>query len=157
MDVCPRVAVLSDGESLTRFQPGEGRDILDIVFHAQIGDVVATCTYSKLKDDQRQVAVQLAPVFILSRGAANPDGQVAFSYFVGVVRDGVILNKQAFDITTAFVGNRSRMVLPDDAPPIVVDVPLPYKGAEYEYQILVSFQLTQAELNYNQNAPSDAD
>jgi hypothetical protein len=150
MKVCPRVAVLSEAGKITRFQPGPGRDILDIDFQGDIGDIVASCEYPDVKQGLRRVTVQVAPVFVFSRGAANREPTIDFSYFVSVVRDGQILSKQQFDAQTQFIANRARVIVRDDNPPITIDIPLPYKAAEYEYEVLVGFQLTADELAYNQ-------
>jgi hypothetical protein len=147
--VCPRVAVLSEAGSLTRYVPGSGTDILDIDFQGEIADLVAQCEFPDVKGT-RQVLVQLAPVFVLSRGAANTNRKVDFTYFVSVVRNEEILSKQLFMVSSEFAGNRSRVVLKDDNPPIDIDIPLPYRAAEYEYEILVGFQLTPEELQRNQ-------
>ena len=148
-NLCPRVAALSEGTSLTRFVAGPGRDILDIDFQAEIADLVATCEYPD-RSGARTVVVQVAPVFVLSRGAANTDRRVSFTYFISVVRDEQILSKQQFQIDSGFAGNRSRVVVVDDQPPITVDIPLAFRTAEYEYEIIVGFQLTPEELAYNQ-------
>jgi hypothetical protein len=149
--VCPRVAVLSEAGSLTRFAPGGGRDILDIDFQGEIGDLIAACEYPDSKGG-RKVVVQVAPVFVLSRGAANTDRRASFTYFVSVVRNEQILSKQPYEIVWEFAGNRSRVVIKDDDPPITIDIPLPYKAAEFEYEVIVGFQLTPEELAYNQKA-----
>jgi hypothetical protein len=148
-EVCPRVAVLSEAGSLTRYVAGSGTDILDIDFQGEITDLVAQCEFPDVKGT-RQVLVQLAPVFVLSRGAANTDRKIDFAYFVSVVRNEEILSKQIFKVASEFARNRSRVVLKDDDPPIDIDIPLPYRAAEYEYEILVGFQLTPEELRRNQ-------
>jgi hypothetical protein len=151
--VCPRVAVLSEAGSLTRYVPGAGTDILDIDFQGEIADLVAQCRFPDVKGT-RQVVVQLAPVFVLNRGAANADRKIDFTYFVSVVRNEEILSKQLFEVASEFAGNRSRVVLKDDNPPINIDIPLPHRAAEYEYEILVGFQLTPEELQRNQASRS---
>lgn len=148
-NVCPRVAALSEGGSLTRFAAGPGRDILDIDFQAEIADLVSACEYPD-RSGARTVVVQVAPVFVLSRGAANTDRRASFTYFISVVRNEQILSKQQFQVDSEFVGNRSRMVIVDDDPPITIDIPLAFRTAEYEYEIIVGFQLTPEELAYNQ-------
>ena len=148
-EACPRVAVLSEAGSLTRYVRSSGTDILDIDFQGEIADLDAQCEYPD-KKATRQVLVQLAPVFVLSRGAANTDRKADFTYFVSVVRNEEILSKQLFEVSSEFADNRSRVVLKDDNPPIAVDIPLPYRAAEYEYEVLVGFQLTQEELQRNQ-------
>jgi len=149
MKVCPRVAVLTEAGTLTRFEPGPGRDILDITFQVDVGDIIASCTFSDSKEHGRRVVVQVAPVFVLDKGSANADGKAAFTYFVSVVRNGTILTKQPFDQVVEFAANRSRAIVREDTPPIEVDIPLAYKAAEYEYEVLVGIQLTADELAYN--------
>ena len=145
--VCPRVAVLSDAGSLTKFASPAGRDILDIDFQGEIADIVASCEYSDDKKN-RQVAVQVAPVFAVSRGAANTDRTAKFTYFVSVIRGEQILTKQEFETSTDFAGNRTRVVF-QDSEPVSIDIPLAYRAAEYEYEVLLGFQLTPEELDYN--------
>jgi hypothetical protein len=148
-DVCPRIAVLSEAGSLTRYARGSGTDILDIDFQGEITDLVARCEYPG-KKGPRRVVVQLAPVFVLGRGAANTDHKADFTYFVSVVRNEEILSKQLFEVSSEFPDNRSRLVLRDDDPPIAVDIPLADRAAEYAYEVLVGFQLTPEELQRNQ-------
>ncbi len=148
-EACPRVAVLSEAGSLTRYARGSGTDILDIDFQGEIADLAARCEHADRKG-VRQVLVQLAPVFVVNRGAANVDRKVDFTYFVSVVRNEEILSKQLFEVASEFADNRWRVVLKDDNPPIDIDIPLPYRAAEYEYEVLVGFQLTHEELQHNQ-------
>lgn len=151
MKVCPRVAVLTEAGALTRFQPGPGRDILDIDFQSNVGDIISSCEFpEEKKDGVRRVNVQLAPVFVFTRGAANRDPKIDFTYFVSVVRDENILMKEEFVAQTQFAPNRARVVVRDDDPSISIEIPLPYKAAEYEYEVLVGFQLSAEELAYNQ-------
>ena len=150
MKVCPRVALLSEAGTITRFQPGPGRDILDIDFQGDVGDIIASCEFPDVKDGVRRVTVQVAPVFVFTRGAANRDPTINFTYFVSVVRDEDILMKEQFAAQTQFPANRARVVVRDDDPAISIDIPLPYKAAEYEYEVLVGFQLSAEELAYNQ-------
>jgi hypothetical protein len=48
-----------------------------------------------------------------------------------------------------FPGNLTRVALRDDDPPVTVDIPLPAGRAATDYQILVGFQLSPDELEYN--------
>lgn len=146
---CPRVAVLSEAGSLTRFAPGAGRDILDVDFQGAITDLVTDCNNPDARTPA-QVIVQLAPVFTLSRGAANNDRKAEFTYFVSVVRNEEILSKQLFEVESTFAGNRSRIVVRDDNPPIMIDIPLSERNSARDYEVLVGFQLTADELQHNQ-------
>ena len=148
-EACPRVAVLSEAGSLTRYAPGAGTDILDIDFQGEIAELAARCEYTG-KAGTRRVLVQLAPVFVVNRGAAKADRKVDFTYFVSVVRNEEILSKQLFEVASEFADNRSRLILRDDNPPVAVDIPIPHRTTEYEYEVLVGFQLTPEELQRNQ-------
>lgn len=147
---CPRVAVLSDAGSLTRFAPGAGHDILDIDFEAQFGDLAAECRFRD-GDKGRSVIVSLVPVFVIDRGAANTDRTAQFTYFVSVVRNEEIRSKELFPTTAEIPANRSRTIVHDSDDPIVITIPLPWRDAQVEDEVIVGFQLTPDELAYNQN------
>jgi hypothetical protein len=147
--VCPRVAVLSEAGYLTRYRAGSGRDILDIDFDAEVRDLISECAFTTDKG-ARRVTTQVAPVFVVTRGAANTDRHATFTYFVSVVRNEQILSKQTYALSADFAENRSRVIITDDNPPISIDIPLPYRGAEREYEVILGFQLTPEELRDNQ-------
>jgi hypothetical protein len=147
---CPRVAVVNGTGSLTRFAPGSGRDLVDVDFQASIVDLVSACKDRQERNGRPVAKVLLAPVIVTDRGPANTSRQAAFAYFVSVVDgDQQILTKQTFAVSVEFTGNRSRVVLRDDDPPIVVDVPNPKGTGARSYEILVGFQLDQSEIEYN--------
>ena len=155
---CPRVAVLNSAGSLTRFAPGSGRDILDIDFQADMADVVSACRDNQTRDGRPITLVALAPVLVASRGPANRDHQARFSYFVSVIDSGQqILTKQIFPVEIDFTGNRNRVVLRDDNPLITVDVPNAKGVGARGYEILVGFQLTQDEIDYNRKRAAGGD
>jgi hypothetical protein len=155
---CPRVAVLNGAGSLTRFGPGSGRDILDVDFQAEMADVVSACRDDQKRDGRPISLVALAPVLIASRGPANHDRQARFSYFVSVIDSGQqILTKQIFPVEIDFSDNRNRVVLRDDNPPITVDVPNAKGSGARAYEILVGFQLTQDEIDYNRKRAGGGD
>ena len=150
MNVCPRVAVLSEAGKITRFRPGPGRDILDIRLsgryrrHRGLLRVSGCQTRCQARHRSGCAGVRVQP------RRRQPDPQIDFTYFVSVVNDGDILSKQQFEAQTRLHRQRSRVIVQDDDPPITIDIPLPYKAAEYEYEVLVGFQLTADELAYNQ-------
>ncbi len=155
---CPRVAVLNGAGSLTRFAPGPGRDLLDVDFQADMADLVSACRDKQAPDGKPITVVALAPVLVANRGPANRDHQARFSYFVSVVDSGQqILTKQIFPIEIDFSGNRNRVVLRDDDPPITVDVPNPKGVGARGYEILLGFQLTQDEIDYNRKRAAGGD
>jgi hypothetical protein len=147
---CPRVAIVTAAGTLTRFAPGAGRDLLDVEYRAEIADLITAC-----KDEEKAgkpvATVVLAPVIVADRGPANRDRQVGLRYFVSVVdADQRILQKASYDVPVEFSQNRDRVVIRDDDPPIVVAVPNAKGEAARGYEVLVGFQLTPDDLDYNQ-------
>jgi hypothetical protein len=146
---CPRVAVLKDAATLTQFAAPSGRDMLDVDFQAEITDSPSRCRLTK-GDKGPVVVVETTPVFVASRGPANKTRAAKFRYFVSVVgADGTILTKQEFDVAVAFEGNRRRTVHSEEDPAVTVDLPLADPRQAGTYEILLGFQLTQEQLDYN--------
>jgi hypothetical protein len=148
---CPEVMILGGAEQVVRFAPGRARDVTDIDFEAEITDVVSRCEFVKERRSATgTVVVALAPVITAARGAANESNSGRLQYFVGVLgTDGEILNKQLFVFDLPFPGNRTRIVVRDDDPPITVRAPIPGGTGEPLPRIVVGMQLTPEELEYN--------
>ena len=143
---CPRITVMQDAATLTRFA-GSGRDLLDVDYQAQMADYLAGCKYDS---GGGGVTVAVAPVIVIDRGPANHDRKASIEYFVSVVRDGTdILNKQLFATSVAFEGNRGRVVVRDDDTPIVINLAGSPAGILNAYDIVIGLQLTADELDYN--------
>lgn len=151
---CPDVAVVADASTVTRFAPGNGRDLLDVDLQAEIADLLSACKDKEKRDGNPVAKVTVAPVIVVNRGPANQNRTPRLQYFVSVVDDNQrILQKQIYDLAVTFTENSSRVVIRDDDPPIVVDVPNASAAAR-GYQILVGFQLTAEELAYNRSRGS---
>jgi hypothetical protein len=147
---CPRVAVLSDASRLTRFASETGRDLLDVDYQAEVTDLFAGCNLTENEAGESVVIIAVAPEILASRGPANKSQRADFTYFVSVVADKqTILSKETFPVSLFFDGNRSQVVYRDDNPPVTIDLPWTEAFPTKNYEILVGFQLTQADLNYN--------
>lgn len=151
---CPRVSVLADAARLTRFTTGSGQDLLDIDFQAEVTDLFAGCNVVTNEAGETVLVVAIAPQILASRGPANQSQRAAFEYFVSVIENNsTILQKQTFPVAVAFPGNRRRVVYRDDNPPVTVDLPWQEPPQSREYEILLGFQLTEADLRYNRETP----
>lgn len=147
---CPAVSVLNGADSLTRFAPGPGRDLLDVNLQADIADVVAGCDDKEERDGEPVARVAVAPVIVASRGPANREPTQRLVYFVSIVdANQQILKKDLYDVTVDFADNRNRVVIRDDDPPIIVEVPNADGIGARGFRVLVGFQLTPEELSYN--------
>jgi hypothetical protein len=148
---CPDVLVLADAATMTAFVPDRGTDVLDVDHEVAIADVLSGCKIDRSDRAHPVLTVAVAPVLVVNRGPANTDGQAAFSFFVSVVsRSDSIANKNEFPVTVTFEGNRNRVVLREDDPPVTVNIPLVGGPAPLDYEVLVGLQLTPQQLEYNQ-------
>lgn len=149
--VCPRVLVLADAATLTEFAPGRGTDLLDIDYEVEIADVLSGCRVDRGDRNTPVLTTAVAPILLVERGAANREGTASFTYFVSVVGRGeAISTKQEFPVAVRFEGNRSRLVLREDDPPVSVNIPLTGATNPLSYEIIVGLQLSEQQLAYNQ-------
>ena len=147
---CPRVSVLPEGASLTKFLPGPGRDIIDIVYQGEIRDVLRSCEYD-IDDDTNTgtVAVELFLVIGAERGAADRERRADFTYFVAITGgERTVLNKNTFDAAVAFPGNISRLTWTDDKP-MTLNIPLKAGQSGSDFEIIVGFQMSREEMEFN--------
>ncbi len=149
---CPRVLVLPEGASITKFLSGPGRDIIDIVYQGEVLDVLRSCEYD-IDDDTNAgtVAVDLSLVIGAQRGAADRERRATFTYFIAVTdQKKTVLNKNAFDAKVEFPGNRSRVTLTDAA--VNLNIPLKAGQSGSDFQIIVGFQMSREEMEFNRRA-----
>lgn len=101
--ICPQVLIIDDASHITQYAPGEGRDLLDVRFDAEIGRVNWVCEFLV---EENRVEIEVSFGMLALRGPAA-DGDVArFPYFVAVADpQGTILAKQVFAIDIQFPGN----------------------------------------------------
>ncbi len=148
--ICPRISALGDAAMLTKFAVGIGRDLTDVDHEIRIVDIRFGCQFTEDENDNPILAVAVAPVFEASRGPANSDRQAQFNYFVAIAdQQRTILNKQTFELRVAFPGNRSRVTISPDDPPVTVDIPPVPGQSGTSYHVFVGLQLTPDELQYN--------
>lgn len=148
--ICPRISALGDAAMLTKFAAGTGRDLTDVDHEIRVVDIRYGCQYTEDDDKNPVLAVAVAPVFEADRGPANTNRQARFTYFVAIADpQRTILNKQAFDLQVDFPGNRSRVTVSPDDPPVTVDIPPVPGRSGPDYHVFVGLQLTPDELEYN--------
>lgn len=138
---CPRAVVGEGAGRLTRFD-GAGEDPTNVVFEAEIGDLAGTCIY-----DDTEISVDMQIQIIASRGPAATDDSAGFNYFVAVTRtDKTILARETFDAVIELPGNQTRNEIIDE---IEQTIPIPEGGSGANLVIVVGFEMTSEELEYN--------
>lgn len=139
---CPDVRVPSETGNLTRFGPGEGRDITDVVMEAQFEEVRGECS---VDDDEIQVATLVK--ITARQGPASTLQQGEFSFFVAVTdRKRNILSRRSVPAAVDFSGNRSRVVYFER---LKVDIPKTEEAAGDDFLIFMGFELTREEVEFN--------
>lgn len=139
---CPRVSILRDASSLTQFKPGPGRDLIDVRFEATFGEMSLSCKY-----DDNVITMTVGLQLFAARGPAADAPATELRYFVAVVdRAQRILAKETFVSNVEFPRNRNRVGVAEEIAP---RIPLRRGESTADYEILVGFQLSPAELDYN--------
>ena len=82
---CPRVSILGDTAAITKFRPGPGRDLTDVLYEGVVTNVTGRCTYANGgKGANPTLSMDVALVIEARRGPANRDGRAMFAYFVSI-------------------------------------------------------------------------
>ena len=141
---CPPVYILKDAGSLTRYKPGAGRDIIDVLFRGQIVDFKGVCDYNK---ERTKVTIELGIAFELLRGPANRDRKATFGYIVAIPHFyPAPQGRNIFSLKVQFAERDSRVTAADN---VQITIPLDPKKALDEYGVYLGFQLTRQEVEDN--------
>lgn len=141
---CPKVAVLREASEATQFRQGGGRDLTDVVSRAAVLDFRGGC-----RPGEGQVEVDFQLVLAAERGPAFDGRDAGYQYFVAVTDpDGQVLAKQVFDATLRFEEGQSRVGSVED---LHQRIPVAQGRRAQDYQVLVGFQLTPEQLEFNRS------
>jgi len=139
---CPRATILGDSASITKFRDETGRDLTDVTAQAEIVDVAVECNYDRTGVD---VAMQVA--IAATRGPADRTRVADFEYYVAIAdSQRNILAKEVFRVRFQFPQTQSRVGQVEELAP---RIPLKDRAEGVSYQIVVGFQLTPEELEWN--------
>jgi hypothetical protein len=136
---CPRVLKVQDAERLTRFT-GAGRDLTDVLFEAQVGEITGSCGL-----DEGAIDMTMNVTFQAMRGPADRARRADFAYFVAIVdADGDVLAREGFDSNLEFPEARSRAGVVEE-----LQQRIPAGSGTPPYTVYVGFALTPDELAFN--------
>jgi len=141
---CPAVGVLNETDHVTLLS-GAGTDLTDVVARAEIGKVVSKCEYDV---DDSTITVDLAFDGIAEIGPAAQSRALTLNTFVAVTRRySAFDKKQVYEVPVVFEPGQRQVRFVKTVDGTV----LPYGGQADGsiYQILVGFQLTPEQLEYN--------
>jgi hypothetical protein len=138
---CPRAVVGEGAGRLTRFD-GSGKDPTNVLFEAEIADLAGSCIY-----DDTEISVEMQIQIVAGRGPAATDDDAKVNYFVAVTRnDKTVLARQAFDAVIELPGNQTRNEIIEE---IEQTIPIPEGGSGGNLVIVVGFEMTPDELEFN--------
>jgi hypothetical protein len=141
---CPEVFILEDAKDLTKFKPGSGRDITDILFEAEIVNFTGGCEY-----DKGEAEIELLVQIRVERGPANRNRGISFEYFVAIPKfQSQPEGKRVLPVKGAFEDNKTRLIYQDELT-MTIPVKAPTDGAGIE--IVLGFQLTPDQLKFNRS------
>lgn len=139
---CPRAGVIPEAATLTKFRPGPGRDLTDVLFAARLTNVQTTCKY-----DSKGVKVDMRLALVVERGPADRSRKAEFEYFVAIADPSdAILAKERFAMKAEFPGGQRRVGLSDE---VELRIPLQAGRSAADDEIVVGFQLTKDEIEFN--------
>jgi hypothetical protein len=140
---CPRVSILSDASSVTQFKSGLAQDLIDIEYEAEIVQVAPKCSYDR---DGRITTVTTLSL-IATRGPAAHSHDANFIFFVAVIdQNQRVLARERFESMLQFARSQRRAGVEEEIEGVI---PLAAGLSGANYEILVGFELSQEQLDFN--------
>lgn len=142
--VCPDVSILANTSVIPAFDPALGADPSNVVYTARMRDLKSRCDFSK-RDNQIDASVRV--FFQVTRPPGGEEAHYKVPYYIAVTSGGQIVDKQVHWLEFEFPKATADMRVEDLVDSVVIPVARDKKS--FEYHLLLGFQLTQAQLDYN--------
>ncbi len=140
--ICPTVAVVAEAADMTRFAIGGGRDVVDVGYVVQFSDVEWSCDL-----DGSILEVDLTVFVAATAGPTSQARTADFEYFVALAaRGGGVLVKETFPSRIALTSDDGTGRISEE---IEQRIPLRADQSGDDFEILIGFQLTREQLEYN--------
>lgn len=145
---CPNILIPRDAAKLTRFTPGPGRDIIDVMHEEEILSFASGCEYDTDATGAGDVTIYIMPTIKSTRGPANTGSEARFEYFL-VIADSQknLLEKAKFKVAIPYAQNLTQIIW-RAVDPNTLRIPLKSGQDGNNFQIFLGLQLTQTELDY---------
>jgi hypothetical protein len=142
---CPHVAILEDAATVTQFDAAEAVDLTDIVVRAALSNIRGGCEYY-----EDEVDVSFDVTLSAERGPALEGTQVSLDYFVTILNpEGEVMVKRVFTTPVTFPDGIFRAGALES---LEQSIPINDGDDARGYTILLGFQLTQDQVNYNRRS-----
>ena len=143
-NVCPDVSILANTSVIPAFDPHAGADPSNVVYTAQMTGLKSRCNFSK-HDNQGDANVRLFGK--VSRAPGGEEAHYKIPYYIAVTSGGEIVDKQIHWLEFEFPKASANLKLEELVDSVII--PVAHEKKSYEYHLLIGFQLTQAQLDYN--------
>ena len=141
---CPDAAILANTSSLPAFSPTAEGDPSGVIYKVAMTDVTTPCSYDK---DEKSADARVKIFLHAQRPPGGGETSYRVPYYVAVTSGGDILDKKIYWLEFEF----SAGAVSSDLEAIVDSTVVQYAKDKnpYDYHLLVGFQLTKAQLDYN--------
>jgi hypothetical protein len=140
---CPRVVVLGDAATVTEFTPGATQTPENKIYSARIANTSAQC-----ETERGLITANVALDIRISAGTAPAPGPMQLNYFLAAT--------EIDQRVTGKVVRAINVVLPPGVPELQaqttiegVQIPIEQGRTNRNYEIIVGFQLTPEQVQYN--------
>jgi hypothetical protein len=144
-DQCPDAVILANTSSLPAFDPNEVSDPSGVIYSIAMTNVTTKCDYDK---SEKTADAQLKIFFQAQRPPGGSELSYRVPYYVAVTSGGVILSKQIHWLEFTFPASAVSSVPQAEIDSTIVKYAQDKTG--YDYHFVVGFQLTKAQLDYNE-------
>jgi hypothetical protein len=142
---CPVANVLADAATLTKFKANLAGDPSGELFTIQITGVKSGCSFDK---DEGTTDASLDIAFRATRPPSGEVGNFTAPYFVSAVENGtIVISKKIIGTAFTFQPGEASIDFSENVPSVVTKFADGTKP--YDYGLLVGFQLTREQLEYN--------
>lgn len=141
---CPDAAILANTAVIPVFDPAKGADPSNVVYTGQLNDLKTRCSFSK-RDNLIDANVRI--FYQVSRPPGGESAHYKVPYFIAVTSGGEIVDKQIHWLEFDFPKASANLKLEELVDS--VEIPVARDKKSYEYHLLIGFQLTQAQIDYN--------
>jgi hypothetical protein len=142
--LCPSASILSDTATLTVFRAGAPHDPSGEAYTAAIDGLSTKCTYEKGASSSSSSL----DFTVRATRAPSPDGAVYhIPYYMTLSQGDRILSKKNYILNLEFPAGSAAASQDVSLDDIVVNLEPSHPPTDY--QLLVGFQLTQGDLDYN--------
>jgi len=141
---CPGWTSVLDAFVVTQFKPGAATEPANALYTAKITDVDGSCTFDK---EGKHADSDIEVTFEATRPSAGAATTYTIPYFVAVTQGARVVTRTVRSVTVSFGEGETTAASTED----VKDITLTTDGTNkpYNYQILVGFQLTKEQYDYN--------